>query len=113
MKIELTSEPPAMRSCFHWTLAGEPLTLPPDGGCQLPGDIDCDGGVDAVDGLNDLRHVAGLGLNLPNHCEFRGDVNCDGKVDVIDALMLLRHVAGMPVSLHDPCAAIGAWPGNP
>ena len=35
---------------------------------QIKGDIDCDGDVDAVDALKDLRHVAALGFVQTEPC---------------------------------------------
>lgn len=81
------------------------------------GDVDCDGDVDSVDGLNVLRHVAGLDVVQKPGCPELatgappfGDVNCDGGVDAVDALSLLRAVAGLPVVQPPGCAPIG--PGS-
>jgi CSLREA domain-containing protein len=68
------------------------------------GDVDCDGGVDAVDALGVLRHVANLSdppcLNL-------ADVNCDTAVNAVDALGILRFVAGLSVNQEPSCPPIG------
>ncbi len=65
------------------------------GGQVNPGDVDCNGVVDAVDALHILRHAAGFqGEGL---CIMAGDVNCDGYIDAVDALAILRYVAGLSI----------------
>jgi hypothetical protein len=85
------------------------------------GDDDCDGDVDSVDGLKDLRYVAGLPVQQTEPCPDLGsqvgiaaasahqwgDVDCDGDVDSVDGLKILRFVAGLPVTGPPPCPDIG------
>jgi hypothetical protein len=80
-------------------------TTPPN---ATSGDIDCDGTVDSVDALIDLRSVAGLPLNLPPGCAFDGDVDCDTDADSVDALRILRYVSGLPNNLPPGCPEIGS-----
>ena len=81
------------------------------------GDVDCSGGVSAVDALKVLRFNAGLsvaqndpcvdlGLALPN-TELQGDVDCSNTVSSVDALKLLRYGAGLSVAQNDPCPDVG------
>lgn len=81
------------------------------------GDLDCDKDIDAVDGLVDLRFVAGLDPAVPLDCAtlgvfslaragFAGDLDCDNDPEVADALMLLRHVAGLPLALKSWCPGL-------
>lgn len=92
---------------------------PPPGGLTQ-GDNDCDGDVDAVDALQDLRHVAALPVDQHPDCtdigaavpaggepQIFGDVDCDGDVDAVDALQILRFVAGLAVNQADGCTNIG------
>lgn len=88
------------------------------------GDLQCDGDVDPVDGLGDLRDVAGLSpLAQTEPCpdirtivdiakaslHLWGDSDCDNDVDAVDALALLRHVAGLAaLNQQEPCPDIGA-----
>ena len=60
----------------------------------LWGDIDCNGVVNAVDALQELRLGAGVTRHAP--CFNIGDVNCDGDYGALDALRALRYVAGLP-----------------
>lgn len=85
-------------------------------------DADCDGGIDALDGLAVARFVAGLPpLTQDEPCPDVhatvqiaegtlpwGDTDCDRDVDAVDALKLLRSVAGMGVSQTEPCPDVGA-----
>ncbi len=90
------------------TYAGPP-TLPGQG------DVDCDGDVDSVDSLKELRHVAGLSVSQNEPCpeigsevaSLFGDVDCDDDVDSVDSLKILRSVAGLSVSQIEPCPDIG------
>jgi hypothetical protein len=70
------------------------------------GDVNCDSAVNAVDSLQILRDVAGLGTTagcLVN----AGDVNCDAAVNSVDALRILRHVAGLSNATSDGCTPVG------
>lgn len=81
----------------------------------VQGDNDCDGDVDAVDALQGLRFVAGLGVSQAAGCpglgtevaSLFGDVDCDGDVDAVDALQILRFVAGLAVNQQQACPQIG------
>jgi hypothetical protein len=91
-------------------------SLPPPIPEFLQGDIDCDGDVDAVDALQLLRHVAGLGANQGPDCPevgapigdtIFGDIDCDGDVDAVDALLILRFIAGLPTNQPNDCQPLG------
>ena len=91
---------------------------PTPGPVRLHGDIRCDGGVDATDGLGILREVAGMTQiaqtepcpDLGDNLEGRifGDVLCNGGIDAVDALAVLRFVAGLPpLSAGIGCPDVG------
>jgi hypothetical protein len=84
------------------------------------GDTNCDGAVDALDALADLRFDAGLSVSLPGGCPDPedsvmvggndlawADTDCNGDVDSIDALRVLRHDAGLAVAGVPPCPGVG------
>ncbi len=99
------------------------MARPQGAGCDIgayelgpvQGDVDCDGDVDAIDSLKELRHVAGLSVSQTGDCpdigsevaSLFGDVDCDDDVDAIDSLKILRFVAGLSVSQTEPCTDIG------
>jgi hypothetical protein len=88
------------------------------------GDNQCDGDVDPVDALADLRDVAGLPpVSQTEPCpdvrtivdvenaspHLWGDSDCDNDVDAVDALAILRNVAGLaPLAQTEPCPDVGA-----
>jgi hypothetical protein len=81
---------------------------------RTQGDVQCDGDVDSVDALQQLREVAGLATFQEDGCPaigsagaIFGDVDCDGDVDSVDALKVLRHVAALSVAQTEPCTDIG------
>jgi hypothetical protein len=76
----------------------QPLATP-------PGDADCNGAVNSVDALKDLRHV--VGLPPDPGCINAGNVDCDFDIDAVDSLFILRFVAQLPVSLPQGCPEIG------
>jgi len=78
------------------------ITVP--GPSHRMGDADCDGGIDAVDGLTILREVSGQ-AEVP--CRAAADVDCDGALHAVDALLILRFVAGLPVGGNAGCTPIG------
>lgn len=72
------------------------------------GDVTCEGSVNAVDALFDLRTVAGL-PPFGDCIAFAGDVNCDGAITAVDALAILRNVAGLsPLPSPEGCPDIGS-----
>ena len=77
-------------------------------GPKLSGDVDGNGGTDAIDALSLLGIVAGL-QPLPDSIDV-ADVNCDGVVDPTDALLILRGIAGLPFSQPAGCPPIGLTP---
>ncbi len=97
-------------------------TLPP--GQQVKwGDVHCDGAVDSVDSLGDLRHLAQLPpLPHADGCpeiggtvevtgfspHGWGDVDCDTEVNSIDALRILRYVAHLSLTPIAGCPDVGA-----
>lgn len=98
------------------------LAEPPEGDDRIWGDDDCDGDVDSVDSLKNLRFVAALSVSQEKGCPGFGqevrisdspsrlwaDVDCDGDIDSVDALKILRHVAALTVNQPKGCAQIGA-----
>lgn len=91
-------------------------TPAPTPGPPTQGDVDCNGGVDSVDALKELRHSAALSVAQVEPCpnigsEFAslwGDVDCDKDVDSVDALKVLRHAAALSVAQSEPCPDVGA-----
>jgi hypothetical protein len=77
----------------------QPLSTP-------SGDADCNGTVNSVDPLKDLRHVASLPPD-PD-CINAGNVDCDFDIDSVDSLFILRYVAQLPVNLPQNCPEIGS-----
>ena len=73
---------------------------------SMAGDSDCDGGVDSVDALHDLRYVAGIGQ--PAACIVVGNVSCLDGLTAVDSLFILRYVAQLPVNLPSGCPEIGS-----
>jgi dipeptidyl aminopeptidase/acylaminoacyl peptidase len=73
---------------------------------NLSGDTDCDGGVDAVDALHDLRYTASIAPFAT--CVFAGNVKCDDAITAVDSLFILRYVAQLAVDLPQGCPEIGA-----
>ncbi len=79
------------------------------------GDVDCSGGVNSVDALKVLRHVASLSVTQNEPCDdintggppLQGDVDCSNAVNSVDALKVLRHVASLSVTQNEPCDDIG------
>jgi hypothetical protein len=86
-----------------------------EGQAGLSGDVDCSGGVNAVDALKLLRQVAGMPVAQTQPCpvigagdaSIFGDINCDGNITAVDTLFVLRFVAGMPVNLPQGCRPVG------
>ena len=58
-----------------------------------PGDVNCSGGVDAIDAALVLQYTAGLTGSLP--CQGSGDLNANGSPDAVDAALILQFVAGL------------------
>jgi hypothetical protein len=85
------------------------------GNVIISGDVDCDGDVDSVDSLKELRHIAGLLVSQAQPCpkigsdvaSLFGDVDCDDDVDPVDSLKILRYVAALSVSQAPGCTPIG------
>jgi hypothetical protein len=76
----------------------------------LWGDVNCSGGVDAVDALQLLRYTVRLPVLQQEPCpdigdtvsvdgtpRLWGDVDGDGEVNAVDALKILRYVVMLPV----------------
>ena len=94
----------------------------PAGG-RIWGDVHCDGAVDSVDSLGDLRYLAHL-PPLPHAAgcpeiggmmevtgfspHAWGDVDCDTDVNSIDALRILRYVAHLSLTPIAGCPDVGA-----
>lgn len=83
--IVCTEDPPTATPA-----PAEPPGSEPD---KLPGDADCDGDVDAIDGAYVLQFVADLLSELA--CADNADANHDGTVDPIDAAIILQISAGL------------------
>jgi hypothetical protein len=85
------------------------------------GDVDCSGGVSAVDALKILRYGAALPVGQTQPCAALGtpvapdlvvttpfgDLDCSGAVNSVDALKTLRWAAGFWLQQHHPCPEIG------
>jgi len=81
----------------------------------IQGDVDCSGGVNAVDALKLLRRNAGLSVSQHEPCPPIGaltppfgDVDCANAVNSVDSLKVLRYNAGLSVAQVEPCPDIGS-----
>jgi hypothetical protein len=94
--------PPEATATFTPT-ATEPATATPtatpteSGPANVPGDVDCNGSVNAIDAALILQLGAAIVGSLP--CEKNADVSGDGNINSIDALFVLQFVAGLIDSL--------------
>ena len=77
------------------------------------GDVDCSGGVNAIDAMKVLRNTAALSVTQTEPCPEIGtliplfaDVDCSGAVNAVDSLKVLRHNAALSVSQTEPCPNI-------
>jgi hypothetical protein len=115
-----TAEPTPLPSGVTPAPTATPTPTPTSGPSETPGakrlqgDVQCDGDVDSVDALQQLRDVASLETFQEDGCPaigvagaVFGDVDCDGDVDSVDALKVLRHVAALSVPQMEPCTDIG------
>lgn len=68
--------------------------LPPN---ELPGDVNCDSSVNAIDAALILQFGAGLVGALA--CQQDADVNGDGTINAVDAALILQFTAGLIASL--------------
>ncbi len=69
-------------------------TMPPTPPDPIPGDVDLNGAVEAIDALMALRSAMGV-LELNEWQTLAGDVDGNGSVEVIDALTILRMAMGL------------------
>ena len=72
------------------------------------GDVNCDGDVDAIDGMLILFLAADLAANTP--CLAAQGVNCTGLVDEFDVLALFRFLANLNPNIPGECPPIGVVP---
>lgn len=63
------------------------------GNALTTGDVNCDGGVDAVDATLILQFEVGVLASLP--CLESADTNHDGSFDALDAVLILQVDAGL------------------
>ncbi len=77
--------------------SGPPPTDTPVPPAGLSGDVNCSGGVNAIDSALILQFIAGLVGSL--QCQEDGDVNGSGDINSIDAAIVLQFVAGLVPSL--------------
>lgn len=63
----------------------------PDWQPLVAGDVNCRGGVNAIDALLVLQFGAGRLDSLP--CQAHADVNGDGRIDSVDAALILQYDA--------------------
>jgi hypothetical protein len=93
------------------TCASLPAPEPPP---AIMGDVNCSGGVNAVDALGVLRNNSALPVVQNEPCNdigaltpHVGDVDCSGLVNAVDALKILRSNAALSVAQTEPCDDIG------
>lgn len=73
-----------------WALSGDKA----EGGSSVPGDVNCDGFLTAVDALELLK--GNVGLPADNACAaVNADFTCDDTAGVADVPQLLREIAGL------------------
>jgi hypothetical protein len=89
--------------------AGSPTSPEPP---AKHGDVDCSGGINAVDALKLLRSSAALSVSQTEPCPdigenllpaLFGDVDCSAAVNSVDALKVLRYNASLSVDQTLPC----------
>jgi hypothetical protein len=83
-------------------------------GPAVMGDVDCSGGVNAVDALKVLRSGAALLVSQTEPCNnigsqqpANGDVDCSGATNSVDALKLLRFASALGYTKVHMCEDIG------
>ena len=88
---------------------------------ELWGDTDCDGDVDTIDVLGNLRHVVGFFVDQEGPCHAMGsditvdgeaqnfgDWDCDGDTDAVDGLIVLLFIADLDgTATTAPCPDVG------
>jgi hypothetical protein len=95
-----------------------PSPTPIAAGPNAWGNVDCGGGIGAVDSLKLLRFGAGLSVLQTEPCPnvatelhvsgwLQGDVDCLGTVNSVDALKILRFAASLSVNQGPGCPLIG------
>ena len=90
----LFGEPPPAATNTPTSPAASPTpTRTPTPLAGLAGDVDCNGGVNAIDAALILQLSAGL-IGAVG-CPQNADVNDDGSVNAIDAALVLQFVAGL------------------
>ena len=73
---------------------------PPTQLVAVPGDVSCDGAVNAIDATLILQFHAGLLSSMP--CAASADINLDGSIDPLDVTLILQFDAGRIGSLPPP-----------
>ena len=93
---------------WYWTTDYGGYVSNPPQSSTLTGDADCNQVVNAVDGLQVLRFVAGFN---GSNCLQVADVDCSGAINAVDSLEILRFVAGLQQSgLPQSCPGITVAP---
>jgi uncharacterized protein YkwD len=82
-----------------------PTPVPSPTSFQVHGDVNCDGRVNAGDGVLVLRRAAHMAALAP--CLEPNGVDCQGAIDTVDALAIFQFIGGLHPNLPAGCPLLG------